>query len=553
MNKYHSMIGKVLRGRYTIIDIIGIGGMAVVFNAYDKVSGETVALKMLCDENTAALPSMKSQFVNEAKAMSLLSHSGVVKLFDSSLDKPPYYFVMEYVDGVTLKDYMSKKKVLEQHEVIDFSLQLLSALSHIHSKGIVHCDIKPHNILLMRNGRLKITDFGISRMPGVIPDIPEDKAVGTVYYVSPEQAEGKVLDHRSDIYSLGIMMYQMASGKLPFMSSDIDKVARMQSFAPPKRPRAINPEISKGLEQVILKAIAKKPYMRFTDATEMRHYIEILRKNPSAVFRLAEKNPEHSAHSHHRGYHSKGSIATVAGILAAFILSVSISAPMIYKSLTSKMDGDIYTTFVPDLKGRTLDEAADKLDPNVYDVEIIYDYSSLRAPGTVIDQDIPFGTKKQLDPTKEQITIVLTVSAEKAPLKLIDVTALSPEEAEKALTMAGYSVKFENAYNDVVPKGLVCSTYPEANSEVMGGGEITVYISLGADIVFVAPKNYVGYSENEAAEDVATLGLKIGRVTYERSAMPAGTVIAQSASPGVNIPTGTEISFVISGGPDYNS
>ena len=254
MQKYQAMIGTALNGRYLLLSIIGSGGMAVVFSAYDQVAGKTVAVKMLHEETA---PTFRNQFISEANALSQIQHPGVVKLYEASLDKSPYFFVMEYVEGITLREYISRRKILPHSEVIEFSLQILSALSHIHSKGIVHCDIKPDNVILMKNGRIKLTDFGIARMPGVIPDLPPDRAVGTVYYVSPEQAEGKVLDHRSDLYSLGIMIYQMSSGKLPFMSNDIDKVALMQSSAPPKRPRSINPEISKGLEQIILKAISK--------------------------------------------------------------------------------------------------------------------------------------------------------------------------------------------------------------------------------------------------------------------------------------------------------
>ena len=475
MQQYQHMIGKLLANRYLIISIIGVGGMAVVFNAYDKVSGDTVALKMLCEENEDkdALPTLRKQFINEARAMSKLSHAGVVKLFDASLKQSPLYFVMEFVDGITLKEYISRKKCLTQYEVVDFSLQILSALSHIHSKGIVHCDIKPHNILLTRSGKLKITDFGISRMPGIIPDIPEDKAVGTVYYVSPEQAEGKVLDHRSDLYSLGIMMYQMASGKLPFVSNDIDKVARMQSYAPPKRPRAINPEISKGLEQIILKSIAKKTYMRFTDADEMRHYLELLKRNPAAVFRLQEKSYEPKSEHPPIKYHSHNAYATLLGVCAAFIISLSVSI-------------------------------------------FALNYEPNKAIG--------------------------------GSSMIADVTSLSPNEADEILEEQGYKVKFENLYSDTVAAGLACKTSPEANSKVKRGSEITVYISLGPDIIFVTPGDFTGNHEREVLVRLNELGLTVGEVSYVSSELPKGTVISQSVDADKNIPKGTAIDFVVSGG-----
>lgn len=556
MQRYNSMIGTVMGGRYLLIGIIGIGGMAVVFSAHDRQTGDTVALKMLRDDidDLGSFPALRTQFINEARALASLSHSGVVKLYDASLEKAPIYFVMEYVESVTLKQYLTKKKILPQYEVIDFSMQILAALSHIHSKGIVHCDIKPHNILLMKNGKIKITDFGIARMPGVIPDLPPDRAVGTVYYVSPEQAEGKVLDHRSDLYSLGIMMYQMASGRLPFESSDIDKVARMQASAPPRRPRSINPDISKGLEQIILKSIAKKPYMRFTDADEMRNYLDLLRKNPNAVFRLQERSydPYQSDGSSVK-YHSHNAYAVLAGVAAAFVITLSVAIPTIYNYVLSGSDGSTVRLVVPDLKGKTLTEAADKLDESLYDVEIIYDYGSTKAAGKIISQSPTYGTTVSIDPSIDQCTVTITVSAKGKKLSMIDVTSLSPENAEKALKKYGFTVRRENIYSDTVAEGLVCGSYPAPNTEVSGGGEVVIYVSLGANVSFISPPNFVGKNEGEVALILRSLGLKVGKVTYKASYQPAGTVLSQSATAGVEIPVGTVIDFAISGGPDYKS
>ena len=544
MQKYQAMIGTALNGRYLLLSIIGSGGMAVVFSAYDQVAGKTVAVKMLHEETA---PTFRNQFISEANALSQIQHPGVVKLYEASLDKSPYFFVMEYVEGITLREYISRRKILPHSEVIEFSLQILSALSHIHSKGIVHCDIKPDNVILMKNGRIKLTDFGIARMPGVIPDLPPDRAVGTVYYVSPEQAEGKVLDHRSDLYSLGIMIYQMSSGKLPFMSNDIDKVALMQSSAPPKRPRSINPEISKGLEQIILKAISKKPYMRFKDAAQMRHYLELLKKNPSAVFRLTER-PYAAASAAPTRFHSHNAYAILAGVCAAFALTAAISLPFIYKSLFSSADRGIVNIVVPDLKGDTLDEVAKKLDEDLYDIEIIYDYNSNRAPGKIISQSPASSTSVKLDPTKEQCDITITVSAEKTLLTMIDITALSPSEAEKALIKEGYTVIFEDRYSDTVEAGLACGTFPAANSEVMGGSQITVYVSLGPDITVVTIPDFTNKSEAEVSVMLKELGLNVGKVTYKSSNLPIGTVISQSVNISDKVPVGTAIDFSVSRG-----
>lgn len=326
---YRSMIGSILDGRYLLISIIGRGGSSVVFNAFDRQAETTVAIKLFNESELSPeeVPAAKKQFATEVRILSLLSHPNIVGYRGSNLKSRQMYFVMEYADGLTLKEYLYRKKVIPQKELFDIATQILSAFSHMHEKGVVHCDIKPHNIIILPNKKIKITDFGIAQLNGKTPQLPSDKAVGTVYYVSPEQAQGKALDHRSDIYSLGIMLYEMASGRLPFYSEDLDRVAEMQALAPPRRPRMINPDISKGLEQIILKAIAKKPHMRFKNAKDMAMYLEILRKNPRSVFRLQERNPEDIEPIPQRNSKYLLPIAVSAGvILAAIIMIFSLSS-----------------------------------------------------------------------------------------------------------------------------------------------------------------------------------------------------------------------------------
>ena len=471
-----SMIGTIFDGRYLLISVVGKGGSSVVFNAYDRKMGCTVAIKMLdlSLAHPAERNAIKKQFIDEVRAHSSVSHPAIAGFRGANLKSDPMYFAMEFADGLTLKEYIKRKKILTQREIIDISCQTLSALSHLHSKNIVHCDIKPHNIIILQSGKIKLIDLGISRVEGRPSPLPPDKAVGTVYYVSPEQATGKDLDRRSDIYSLGIMLYEMATGGLPFMSDNLDRVAEMHVSAPPTRPRSIVPSVSKGLEQIILKAIAKKPHMRFKSAEEMREYLEILRRNPRSVFRLQSRGNEKKQRSSYDKLFS-----VTVGVCAALILSFALAFPFIYNTVLKGTFGDTVSLTAPDFRGIRLDTAVKQLDERYYDVDVFYVYGTGIIGGTIIAQSPAPNTKVEIDPFNEQCKITFNVSADPAALKMIDVISLPPAEAAEALRREGYTVTVQQKYSDTVTKGLCCGTFPEAGAPAEGGSEVILYVSLG--------------------------------------------------------------------------
>ena len=211
MESYDRFVGQIFDNRYRILKTIGVGGMAVVFEAYDMLEKRTVAVKMLKDDFASDIQQVK-RFLNESRAVAMLSHQNIVKIYNISVRSPIKFIVMEYIEGITLKDYITRRGVLSLREIISYSEQILHALEHAHAKGVVHRDIKPQNIMLLKNGVIKVMDFGIAKLPNTETLTLTDKAIGTVYYISPEQAEGKVIDQRSDLYSLGVMMYEMSSG-----------------------------------------------------------------------------------------------------------------------------------------------------------------------------------------------------------------------------------------------------------------------------------------------------------------------------------------------------
>lgn len=285
MTAYDSFIGQTFENRYTIVNVIGTGGMATVYGAYDQVAGRSVAIKMM-NKKLEHSPRQIRLFVNESTALSLLSHPNIVQVYTTAFTNSTKYIIMEYVEGITLKKHIDHRGALPEREVLYYATQILSALDYIHSKGIVHCDIKPQNIILLQNGSIKVADFGIARLDAMLDNSKErsDVALGTVYYVSPEQAQGKAPKAESDLYSLGIMLYEAMTNRLPFYHENSTEVAKMQINKEPVPPSVYRNDISVGLEQIILRAIEKNPKKRYANAMEMLTDIRALRQNSKTVF-----------------------------------------------------------------------------------------------------------------------------------------------------------------------------------------------------------------------------------------------------------------------------
>ncbi|MEG0664737.1 MAG: protein kinase, partial [Clostridia bacterium] len=280
MDKY---INKKLEGRYEIKELIGVGGMANVYKAFDIVDEKIVAVKILRDEFAENEEFIK-RFKTESKAISVLSHPNIVKVFDVTFTDRIQSIVMEYVDGITLKKYIEQQGILKWKEAVHFTVQILRALQHAHDKGIIHRDIKPQNIMLQQDGTIKVMDFGIARFNRTEPITATDKVIGSVHYISPEQARGEITDEKTDVYAIGVMLFEMLTGKLPFEATDPVSVALMQISDKPQLPREINPSIPEGLEDITIRAMQKDVSLRYQTASEMLRDIEEFKKNPHIQF-----------------------------------------------------------------------------------------------------------------------------------------------------------------------------------------------------------------------------------------------------------------------------
>lgn len=549
--RFEKYVGQVFDGRYRIQKIIGIGGMAVVFEAEDFVMKRTVALKLLKDEINNDVQSVR-RFINESRAVAMLNHPNIVAIYDVTVKDDLKYIVMENIRGITLKSYMNRKGVLNVKEALSFTEQILMALEHAHSKGIIHRDIKPQNIMLLRNGTIKVADFGIAKLPDVNETQEEQnkKAIGTVYYISPEQASGKPIDARSDLYSLGVMLYEMVTGRLPFRSEQLLNVAKMQVNEKPVPPSKRNAAVPKGVEQLILCAMEKDPAKRFQSAKEMLRVVTQLKNNPQANIKLLKHKPEKDKKKRPERQ-SRSMLPVIAGVATAFLITFSIAAFYVFSQLIiGDEDSQAQEISVRDFVGMTWsDTFAKDVGEDYYTFEVQYQFSETEEKGKILSQEPKAGESRKVIPGEQSCQVTLYVSQGVDEFPLDDYSIEEYREVELALDSRGLNYTVEEQYHDTIISGYVISTSPAAGSSVKAGDTITLYVSLGQEVRNTIVPNVVGMGEQEAMHTLLGNNISLGKVTYQQSDLPEGTVISQSKNPLTEVPIGsTKIDLVVSAG-----
>lgn len=563
MESFEKYVGHVFDRRYKIIKIIGIGGMAVVFEAYDTVMKRMVAVKMLKDEIANDTQSVK-RFINESKAVSMLEHPNIVNIYDVSVKDDLKYIVMERVEGITLKNYINKKGVLDFKEIVNYSEQILRALEHAHSKGIIHRDIKPQNIMLLKNGKIKVTDFGIAKLPNAETVTMTDKAIGTVFYISPEQASGKKIDPRSDLYSLGVLMYEMSTGTLPFNAESPVSVALMQVSARPMPPREINPMIPQGLEQIILGAMEKSPEKRFQSASQMLKLLTHLKNNPAYVFKTRkkdktdQKNRQISQDDENDNREdviikrrSRSMLPIISGVMSAFLLVLGLSgAYLITKLMNPPVSSEIKTVTVDNLLEHFYsDELKEELEANGFHVLVTYEFSKDYSENTIIDQNPSGGERRKVNINENQLCdLELVVSKGAEMLKLRDYTVTEYRASKLELENMGIHVQVESNFHPTMMSGYIYRTEPEAGTKLVVGDTVTLYVSNGPEIVYTQVPNFKNMTEAEAMDTLIQYKLALGKVTREYDEdIEKGRIISQSINPYTEVPQNeTRINFVVS-------
>ena len=572
-------IGKMLDDRYEILERIGTGGMAVVYKAKCHRLNRLVAVKIL-KSDLAQDADFRRRFHAESKAVAMLSHPNIVSVYDVSQSGETEYIVMELIDGITLKQYMERRGQLNWRESLHFITQIMKGLSHAHSRGIVHRDIKPQNIMVLRDGSVKVADFGIACLENSAQTLTQE-ALGSVHYISPEQARGDRTDARSDIYSAGVVFYEMLTGRLPFEGDSAVSVAIQHLSSIPLPPREINPDIPPQLELICLKAMAPDIEKRYQSAEAMISDLETFRKNPEVDldYSIADLQDmdvdEPTRHiptaSHHRSTSSreparrhpepeyeeeehriskKTGVIIAGGVVAAAVL-IFLLFHFIFGSFQNPSNEELV---VPNVVGMTIEDAE-----NMEEVKGVF---TIKQAGTEFSSDYEAGQIIRQSPegdttTKTQTTIEVWISAGDVSSEMIDMTNMDSRLARDWLEDLDLDLNIRDGeeyqeYSDDYEEGHVIRTDPVKGTILKKGDTVTLYVSKGKEEETVTLITFRG-NIDDVSKTLDEMGLSMGHVTEETSDEPAGTILSQSPAAGTEVPAGTKIDFVVSKGPDTST
>jgi len=577
-------IGRLLDNRYEILEVIGTGGMAVVYKARCHRLNRLVAIKILKDDNKDD-EDFHRRFHAESQAVAMLSHPNIVSVYDVSTSVMADYIVMELIEGITLKQYMEKKGVLNWKETLHFAMQIAKALEHAHSKGIVHRDIKPHNVMVLKNGSVKVMDFGIARMISRGNTLTKE-ALGSVHYISPEQARGGRVDDRSDIYSLGVVMYEMMAGRPPYDGESPVSVAIQHINGGAALPSVLNPNIPGGLEQIIMKAMAHNVSDRYPSATRMLADMDEFRKDPTILFdytglpldaamrvqkqplvlqptpdiaeKVVQRRTSQNQHRPRTGVRSNPSqhrqrqqdekrsrITTIAIIVCSLVAVIAIGVFMAIllgggfapgKKLVEvpKLEGEVYAD-LQEYAGLTI------MKDEIYDETV---------PAGVIISQQPEAGKQVVENTKVVVTVSL--GAEPNVVHMANFINLTKDWALSALDGLELNLKYDikEEYNEEIAEGNIIRTSPQEGAELKQGQTITLYVSKGKKVQLGGMPNVVGENKENAIQTLENqeLDLKIVLNEVWDFNIPAGIVMETEPGRGERLKTGQTVTLTVSKG-----
>ena len=592
-------IGKLLDNRYEIMEQIGMGGMARVFRALDHRLNRQVAVKIL-REDLAEDAELRRRFHEESQAVAMLSHPNIVAVYDVSRSSDVEYIVMELIDGITLKQYMQKKgNKLNWREALHFITQIVKALGHAHSRGIIHRDIKPHNIMVLRDGSVKVADFGIARVASGGHSTLTQEALGSVHYISPEQARGSHIDARSDLYSAGVVLYEMITGRLPFEGDTPVSVAIQHINSIPLSPREIDPAIPEALEAITMKAMAPDPDNRYLSADDMLADLEEFRKNPNINFdynvsgfqddeddvdktqvlptaasisrvgsRVREPErvqnrsrsnppPRRREREEDEEEYDDGprrpNWPIIGAVAAILVFVVALLYIMFSTAFSGSLGAQTQNIRVPSVTGQLFSEAQ-------ANTELLNGFTLVQ--GETVESDQPAGTILQQSPNAndfvsgDNMTITVTVSSGEA--EEVTMPPLEGKTLAQALSALqvdldlGLRVDYDSRseYHDTIPEGCVISTIPEEGTVLSEGQQVILVMSLGKEETPMVMPNLIGMDEETAKKTITDMGLVVGQVQPSPSdEQEAGKVWYQSVAVNASVTEGTTVDIFVSTGP----
>lgn len=565
------MIQRILARRYELQELIGGGGMADVYKAQDKLLDRAVAVKIL-HQQYANDAEFVEKFRREATAAAKLAHPNIVNIYDVGEDGGSQYIVMEYVSGPTLKEVIQQKGCLEPIEAVRIAKEIASALESAHRNNLVHCDIKPHNILVMPDGHIKVTDFGIARAVSASTMTYSGSVMGSVHYFSPEQAKGTVITTKSDVYSLGVVLYEMLTGQLPFNGETSVSIALKHLQEEPVPIRQLNPSIPPVLEAIVQKAMSKDPADRpsstelYADLNQAKAMLtdrgtsqEAVSNDPFATRMIPRITPEMMAEQRSERpankpigsredyqpqyqpqeeksiFKSKSFIAVLVGILLmGFFVGSFLSFGKFWSSAEIN---------VPDVVGKSSVVAQQILEDKNLRVKIVEANDDSVPAGQVVSQYPEAGAK-----VKEQRLVTITVSKGGQELTMPDLKSMSRSNAEEKLKKMGLKLGAVFEENSKEPAGTVINQDPRSGSKITKGQTVDITVSLGEKKKEITVQNYTGLSVDSVKSNLEANGLSLGGISEEASTRPKGTVIGQSPSAGSTTTEGGSVSLIISSG-----
>lgn len=554
-------IGKILDDRYEILELIGTGGMANVYKALCHRLNRYDAVKIMRDD-TAADECFRKRFRTESQAVAMLSHPNIVSVYDVSHNENIEYIVMELVDGITLKQYMKEHGALPTDEVLNFSIQIAKALAHAHSKGIIHRDIKPQNVMLLKDGLIKVADFGIAALQNDIEE-STNETVGSVHYIAPEQARGAAADARSDIYSLGIVMYEMMTGKLPYVGkSDVEvAVKHMNTEAVP--PRTIVPGIPEELERICLKAMATDITDRYQSAGELLSDLEQFRKQLAEASALKADVSSQSIETENievedagrRKRKKKSKFALGSGVIAVLILII-----LVFVFVNGYFIKDLFSTpdkvDVPSFIGRYYEDVINDADyESQFKFTVTVKVDTEHDYGIIIEQNPKEGESRTLKNKDDRADVELVISSGNVIQDEIDGEKIVPDivnkefnEAIQLVKKAGFNYEISEAPSQSITKDYVIYSSPAAGEYANAGSVVTITVSTGPEEELTDVPKLVGLSKTAAIDKIESSKLSVGSIETVDSEYEAGTVIWQSLEAGKSVTAHTKISIQISSG-----